>query len=71
LEHRDLLVMSLLGIRLAAHTGVFVSQVLSDQTGNVNTANVFEKWTNFAKNFSIEGLRLERVELQLGTRTHS
>lgn len=71
LEHRDLLVMSLLGVRLAAHTGVFVSQVLSDQTGYDTAANVLVTWTNFAKNFSLEAWRLKRVELQLGTRAHS
>ena len=71
LEHRDLLVMSLLGVRLAAHTGVFVSQVLSDQTGYDTAANVLVTWTNFAKNFPLEAWRLERVELQLGTRAHS
>lgn len=71
LEHRDLLVMSLLGVRLAAHTGVFVSQVLSDQAGYDNAADVLVKWTNFAKSFSIADLRLERVELQLGARADS
>lgn len=48
-EAQDLLTMAQLGVRLVAHTGVFVAQVLSDQEGYDTAANVLVEWTSTAK----------------------
>lgn len=48
-EAQDLLAMAQLGVRLVAHTGVFVSQVLSDQAGYDMAASILVEWTSIAK----------------------
>lgn len=48
-EEQDLLAMAQLGVRLVAHTGVFVSQVLSDQAGYDMAASILVEWTSIAK----------------------
>ena len=58
---RDLLAMVSLGVRLAAHTSVFASQILADNAAYQTCADTLVAWTNFLGNLSLEPLGLTRV----------
>lgn len=70
-EVENLVAMGLLAVRLAAHSGVFVSQVLGDQVGYDKASDVLVAWAKFGESFCLDDLRLRRAGLQVSAPSSS